>query len=422
MITIKSGKLFVEKYNEEMGTNLTPKEIFCILAEKSFRGGRHLVNWTNSKFFVYLKEYKKFLEGNKEEPSFEDALNEFCDLVENFDCGLETSLNVYGGCSLPFGKKNEMNVTEFNYCDNIHFTLDERYCSFIGSFFQLCVGGFNTVLETKDAVWLMYESLNEYYDFIHNNDAVRDKQLLTWNGCYFYEKVMKKNEFIINQKFDGHGISSSINYLEFLDALSRYDGFNKKHLIFENFGNTNTTCGYISLDIEGIKGKFNIIDAILKNVDEDFDIGKYAEVFNKTNMLRMSMEYGEITSEMIDPLYDFRYNVKSKEIKNKSGIRFLNEYLKVIMTEKEIELAKNFGEFIQQTKKKGGKGISVKTEIEEIFSSKNVEKFGNAILSLCEKSSIDPSEGTPYEVISYFIENGKSNKLGEFIMFTKFNS
>ena len=26
MITIRSGELFVEKYNEENGTNLTPKE------------------------------------------------------------------------------------------------------------------------------------------------------------------------------------------------------------------------------------------------------------------------------------------------------------------------------------------------------------------------------------------------------------
>ena len=62
MITIRSGELFVEKYNEENGTNLTPKEIFCMLAEKSFKGSRHMVNWTNSKFFNYLKEYNKFLE------------------------------------------------------------------------------------------------------------------------------------------------------------------------------------------------------------------------------------------------------------------------------------------------------------------------------------------------------------------------
>ena len=76
MITIRTGELFVEKYNEENHTDLKPKEIFRLLAEKAFKGGRHMINWTNSKFFVYLKEYNKARRLKKSEPSFEDALDE----------------------------------------------------------------------------------------------------------------------------------------------------------------------------------------------------------------------------------------------------------------------------------------------------------------------------------------------------------
>ena len=55
MITIKTGKIFCDRYNQENGTNLSPKEIFCeIIAPMAFKSNKHLINITNSKFFTFL--------------------------------------------------------------------------------------------------------------------------------------------------------------------------------------------------------------------------------------------------------------------------------------------------------------------------------------------------------------------------------
>lgn len=417
MITIRTGELFVEKYNEENGTNFTPKEIFCILAEKAFKGGRHMVNWTNSKFFSYLKEYNKFLKGQKEEPSFEDALNSFCNELENNNCGVETTMNVYGGCAIP--NVGDMQTTEFNYCDNLHFSVDERYCSFIGSFFQILVGNFATVIDNKEILWLMYRSFNEYYDFIRKNDVVADKQLPTWNGCYFYQEIMKRTEFISDKKLKNDKINT-INFLEYLEAVSKLDNISISNMMFENFGQTNITCGCITLDLNNVKGWFNIFERIVANEDEEFDIEKYCKLFNKENLLRVCMEFGEVTSNMIDPLFDLKKRMKNNEFSGKDKIKFLNKYLKLIMSEKEINMAKDFGSFLAESSK-SKKSYSFKSELEAIFSSKKNTDLGNNLIAFCDKADVPYNEGIPYEVITYFANDKSKDKFMEFLMYTKFN-
>lgn len=426
MITIRTGELFVEKYNEENGTNFTPKEIFCMLAEKVFEGGKHMVNLTNSKFFQYLKDYNKFLKGEKDEPSFELALTSFCDDLENRNCGVETSMNVFGGCAEKGNDGYILPRTEFNYCDNIHFSIDERYCSFIGSFFSIGVNEFLTVINNKEIIWLLYKSFNEYYEFIHNNDSVADKQLPTWNGCYFYAKIRGINEYIYDKKLKKNGSSEkleTINFLEFLDALSRIDSLNIKTLEFESFGQTNTTCGCITINLDNARGWFNIFDKVVETDNEDFDLVKYAKVFNKRDLLRLSMEYGEITADMINPLLNFRRRKSDNEFNEKTGGKFIKTYLEIIMKKEEQELAKSFGAFLTSaTKAKSKKAMSFASELENVFKSRKTTDLGESIIALCEKASEPYNEGTvPYEVITYFSLDENKPKLLEFLTLTKFN-
>ena len=135
----------------------------------------------------------------------------------------------------------------------------------------------------------------------------------------------------------------------------------------------------------------------------------------------MSFESGEVTGEMVDPLYEFKRRRKDEEFKNKDGIKFLKAYLKLIMTDKEQELSKNFCEFIKNAPKKGKKTMSVKEETNDVLTSKNVTKFGNAVIDFCKKAGVDHTSGVPFDVVSYFIQDGNSSKLQEFLMYTKFN-
>ena len=419
MITIRTGELFVEKYNEENHTDLKPKEIFRLLAEKAFKGGRHMINWTNSKFFVYLKEYNKASRLKKSEPSFEDALDSFCDELENFNCGIETSLNVYGGCGVA--SKKEMPTTEFNYCDNLHFTIDERYCSFIGAFFLISLGQYCTVINNKDVIWMLYEkSFLEYYKRIRNIASDNDKQLPAYNGCCLYREIMgRKNNFIEEKKVEcGH--LKHITFIEYLEAISKLG--NVKIMQFENFGNTNITCGCVTLDLNGVRGWFNIFDNVVTNIDEEFDIEKYCKLFNKDNRLLIaSIECGEVTRDMIDPLFDLKKRIKTNDFNGNDKIAFIKEYLKYTMTIQEQELAKNFGHFLSDSVKTNKK-YSFKSEMEKIFNAKTNTHLLEAIRVFCDKANVQYNEGTiPYEVAQHFTLNENKNKLIEFLLFTKFN-
>ena len=419
MITIKCGQLFVEKFNEENGTNFTPKEIFSMLAEKAFKGNRHMVNWTNSKFFQYLKDYNKFLDGKKEEPSFEEALNSFCYDLENRNCGIETSINVYGGCAES--NKYEMQTTEFNYCDNLHFSIDERYCSFIGSFFQILVNGFSTTIDDKDIIWLMYESFNKYYDFIHGNEDVKDKQLPTWNGCYLYEKIKKRKNFTTTIKFNGDKFET-IDFIELLDIIATIKDKNINVLVFESFGQTNTSSGYITIDLDDVCGWFGIFEKVLTNIDEDFDIRKYANVFGKKNLLFIAMENGEVSKEMLNPIFDFKKRIYLDEFKDKNGIKFLLEYIKLIMNTKEIEMSKNLANFLTESSKSNGKKtVSVKVEIENIFKSSNHQKLMENLMKFCDKASAPKDSKEISDVVEYFINDDNRTKFKEFLIFTQYN-
>lgn len=410
MITIRTGELFVEKYNEEMKTNFTPKEIFCILAEKAFKDiNRQMINWTNSKFFHRY---------NNKKPSFEQALEEFCNDLENKNYGVETTLNVYGGCGVP--KKCHMRPTEFNYCDNLHFTIDERYCSFIGGFFQIGVQNFVTVINNKNIIWELYHSFNEYYKFIHENSNFKDKQLSTWNGCYLYQIIKKQDEFIINKKTNNNKLKT-IDFLEYLDAISRIEGCKIRNILFESFDQTNVSCGYITIDLNEVKGWFNIFDKIIVNYDENFDIEDYAKFFSKKGLLRMAFDAGEITSNMLDPLLEFRKEKEQYKRINNEARKFLNKYLEYIMTAKEMDLAKQFGHFLNEAPNNCKKKPSVTEERKNIFSSRNLTRFGEAILDFCKKVDFDPSVGVPYDVITYFSTDNNSFRLDEFLMYTQFN-
>ena len=265
---------------------------------------------------------------------------------------------------------------------------------------------------------------------------VKGNQLTTWNGCYLYEKIRGISEFTVGKKITTLGITNedkkrgythrldTINFLEFLDVLSRIDSLNIKTLEFESFGQTNTTCGCITIDIDDARGWFNIFDKVVETDNEDFDLEKYAKVFNKEGLLRLSMEYGEITSDMISPLRDFRRRKSDNEFNEKTGGKFIKTYLEIIIMKKnEQELAQAFGAFLTSaTKAKSKKTMSFSSELENVFKSRKTTDLGESIIALCEKASEPYNEGTvPYEVITYFSLDENKSKLPEFLTLTKFN-
>jgi hypothetical protein len=421
MNTIRAGRLFVEKYNEEEGKKMTPRDILCMLAEKAFKDNKFMVWWGNSKFHEYYKKYRKYENGD-EKPDFNETLYSFCDTLENFNVGVETSSNVYGGCAFPIDKDGCGPTTEFNFCDNIHLSLDDRYYSFIGAFFLIKVEGKSTTINNKDLLWILYDGFNKYYKFIRDNECMNTKQLDRWNGQYLYHRIKNgKKKFDAEPIIAGNDILE-ITYIEFLDMITRIDGNKVKYALFERFDKVNTTAGYVTFDLDGIRGKFSILKKILKDVDENFDIREYEKSFAKTGLMRKSLEFGEVTADMIDPLYDLRNDANRADIlsrNNAAAVKNLKKYLEIaIMKKEEIDLSKRFVEFIENSRKKSK--LSVKSELDAVLKPRDLTSFGNALITFCEKAGVKANDGTPMEVVDYFAQDENKKILKEFLMYTRF--
>ena len=233
--------------------------------------------------------------------------------------------------------------------------------------------------------------------------------------------MLNEDGFILNNKMktEKNVINvSPLNFVEYLELLVEIK--NVKYALFEHYDKTNITSGYITIDIDGINSTFSLLKRVVYNVDETFNYKKYSDILLPKRLMEIVFESGEISENIIDPFYDFE-RFRQKEEFSKKDILILKEYLKLIMNDTEIALAKNFGEFIKGAQKTGGKSLSLKTEKDNLLSSRNVKDFGDSLIAFCKKAGIEYTTGVPYDVITYFVKKEKEKILYKFLMYTKFN-
>ena len=374
MNTFKCGKLFCEKYNEVNNTDFTAKEIFCnVIAPLLFYGKIHLVNWTNSKFFVY----RNMLNKNKvqlNQETFNNVVNEFCAEVENDKYNVMTTMNVFCGCAIPsLGSKGEGQTTMFCYSDNLYFDYNERYYTFIGSIFSFQCEGWNIIINDKETIWQTYIGIIEYRRELERNTNLNDKQVYKWNTAYLFTKINnEKTSYIIDEfcKKDKLEINDKINFFNFLFLINKLKGNIKTIELFKNNGKLNNTCGVILIKFEYVRRISELYKQLYAEVNEDF---RYAD-FNKAmgykgKLIEKAIENGAIYKGFFNPLEDIKDIKKNK---------FKQKYIELIMTDNEKKLAEEFAKTLKSIKKKSKNNIHE----EELFREKDVRILVQKLIDL----------------------------------------
>jgi hypothetical protein len=402
MNTFKAGKLFCEKYNEVNKTNYTAKEIFCnVIAPLLFYGKKHLVNWTNSKFFVYLKKLNKNkVQLNQE--TFNNVVNEFCNGIENDKYGVMTTMNVFGGCAIPSLEK-EGQTTMFCYSDNINFNYNERYYTFIGSIFSFQCEGWNIIINDKETIWQIYLGIIEYRKVLENNTNLSDKQVYAWNTAYLFAKTNdEKTSYIVDEFFkkDKLEINDKINFFNFLFLINKLKENTKIIELFRS-GQYNNTCGAILINFEYVKRISELYKQLYAEVNEDF---RYAD-FNKAmgykqKLIKKAIENGAIYKGFFNPLKDVSDIKKNK---------FKQKYIELIMTDNEKKLAEDFAKILKLIKKKSKTNIHE----DELFREKNLRLFTQKLMD------IDTNE--VFEKVIEHLFNVKDNEqIYNFLVYSEF--
>lgn len=382
MITIKTGKIFCDRYNQENGTNLSPKEIFCeIIAPMAFKSNKYLINITNSKFFTFLDDINK---GKKVIEDFEEVLDDFCTELEKCNNGLMTTMNVFGGCALPKSEKKEK-TTMCLYNTNIYFNIDERYCSFIGAFFQLQFGSHFVAINDSDFIWKLWNGIKIYKEYIECGDLLtKDKQINTWNTLYALynnDDNYDVNNIITNELKEG-GLSTEKN--DFVTLMKIIYPLNIKYFETEAFGKLNTTSGVITLNPVKFRREYEYIESIFSDVEnKKFNYKGYYDIFGGDIFYKM-LQYGAISNKLHSVQQKW-FNLTDNEIKrNKKNINYILKYLNFTMTQETIELAKKFVDTIKDQGNKQKK-LNYSYEMDNLLKSSTPTYMNKNLIKLIDK-------------------------------------
>lgn len=402
MNTFKCGKLFCEKYNEVNNTNFTAKEIFCnVIAPLLFYGKIHLVNWTNSKFFNYLKMLNKNkVQLNQE--TFNNVVNDFCAEVENDKYNVMTTMNVFGGCAIP-KLKGEGQTTMFCYSDNLYFDYNERYYTFIGSIFSFQCEGWNIIINDKETIWQTYLGIIEYRRELERNTNLNDKQVYAWNTAYLFAKINnEQTSYIIDEfyKKDKLEINDKINFFNFLFLINK---LKKKVKVIELFrsGQYNNTCGVILINFEYVKRISELYKQLYEKVNEDFKYADFNKIMGcKQKLIYKAIENGAVYKGFFNPLKDVSDIKKNK---------FKQKYIELIMTDNEMKLAEEFAKTLKSIKNKS----KINIHEEDLFRERNISTFTQKLIDIDKNETFE-------KVIEHLFKIKDKEQIYNFLAYSEF--
>lgn len=405
MITIKAGHIFCQLYNDKTGQHLTPKQIFCeVLAPMVFKTDKQ----------KYLDYWPNFcmspVAGNHGYGCNEYSLKKFVKNLEDDSNGtIMTMFKLWAGCANPFDTGGTT-----NYCinDNLNFSINERYESFIGAFFRIMIsGGWCIVASDPNIIWTLWEGMKMYEEALEENDTFVGRQISQWNGICLYEKAYR-GRIDIDAILDAYpkikngkkepGLGT-IPFVKVLFALSKIAP-NLTYIEALNFGQKNKSCTPILLAAsDKMNSIHNIYQSVFKNVDKvDFNFIDYSALFGWQRIFNRARELGAVTESMLDV-----------EVNDKN-VRYIIEYLKLTMNKETLTLCDDFAKALYD-------GISsakhsLKSEIENLFSAKDATSFTNTLTNISER------EGVTYspifmDMIRYM--NGENVKVKQVLTYIK---
>lgn len=411
MITIRLGKIFCDKYNKENGTSLSPKEIFRgVIAPLVWKGNEFLLDGGNGPFHQLICDKKNKVK------EFQKTLDVFCKNVETDNIfRLMTSLNVYGGCGDFDGKKVLSTYCLIN--DNIYFSIDERYQSFIGMCLQVCVDGFNVCIYDENFVWSVFESLKRYREFLDTNDKIKGNQLLNWSGHYVSQKaasgIVNPNEFFEKLKDGKLKVKKSIHISRLMVCLSRIGVF-PKFFGISSVGQTNTSLPMIMVNTGATTNLFKFYNILSNDVDIE-NVKLFDDVFGGDVIMEV-MENGALTRNIITK----RMVNYLEDEKLKGTITVKEKIIDSIMKKEDKQIAEELSSLVVKCYRASG-NKTMKSELEDLWTSRTENKFINSVISLCESSGVDESDfSNVIEYVTCDEINGDIGRLSLIISVAKF--
>ena len=418
MITATIGKIFLEAYNKKHGTNYDAKSFFVDVYHPLFFDSNKYLQWVTNSPFVQMKKGQKVetLTSNERK----EKLQEF---IAKVDESKTPDSSIAPG--RPASEEKEFATTSGQVTNlDLSVSKDDYYLSWIGSSLGIGLqGGLSILFSNPEILLDIFDGWKLYRKALNETEKLKGNQVNTWNGQWLAHRYDKGNYFA-EQPMAGfspfetskEGLMSiaTQTWTKLLIGITRQFSSPKMMGYVYNFGQTNTTLGFIPFNLEHIRRPIELYQRLFGE-----DEGRKAEeLWGTEKGLRACCQKGAIGIEAMQPKGLKQYMTADKGVKlpkydEKQIISFHTYQIWLLamlnnqeMWDKSLEFAKALKSYAESGKK--GRTINSR-QIDEVLGATNKRSFMEALSNIASDiSGIDciqeiamtvnsmPTDNVPY--------------------------
>lgn len=421
MITSNIGKIFLDAYNEEYGTNYDARTFFLEqFYPLFFDQNKYMMTAGNSPLENPKLSWDDMIKGKKTYETPEQRKCRFEKMIKKTDKSEADMSIARGYASLDIAAPTSGQVTDLKLPNS----QEESYASWIGDALGVGVqGGFSILFSKKEILLDIFEGWKLYRKCLNETSMLKGNQINTWNGqwlSHYYDPREYDADMPLagyspyNTNKDGIINIDTQTWTKILIAVSKKYRNSQILGYIYSIGKTNKTIGFIPFDLTQIRRPIHLYEKIFGMSD-----GRNAESLWGTAIgFKTACTYGAIGIKAMEPkgLRDYVYKGKQPKAHNYDNINY-NVYIIWIyamlnndeLWEKSQELAK----LLNEASSDKDKSISTKRKnlVETVLNATNKKKFiaaATEVVSFIDKKDefkgiVKEIHGMPTDNVPYFL-------------------
>ena len=391
MITATIGKIFLEAYNKKHGTNYDAKSFFVDVYYPLFFDSNKYLQWVTNSPFVQMKKGQKVETLTSDERK--EKLQEFIAKV-NESKSPDSSI----APGFPASEEKEFATTSGQVTNmDLSVSKDDYYLAWIGSSLGIGLqGGLSILFSNPDILLDIFEGWKLYRKALDETEKLKGNQVNTWNGqwlahrydkgFYYAEQPMAGfNPFETSK--EGMMSISTQSWTKLLIGVTRQFSSPKMIGYVYNFGQTNTTLGFIPFNLEHIRRPIELYKKLFGEIEGR----KAEELWGTEKGFRACCQKGAIGIEAMQPKGLKQYMTADKGVKlpkydEKQIISFHTYQIWLLamlnnqeMWDKSLEFAKALKSYAESGKK--GRTTNSR-QIDEVLGATNKRSFMEALSNI----------------------------------------
>ena len=428
MITSNIGKIFLDAYNEEYGTNYDARTFFLEqFYPLFFDQNKYMMTAGNSPLENPKLSWDDMIKGKKPFETPEQRKIRFEKLIKKIEESEADASIARGYASLDVTATTSGQVTDLKLPNS----QEEIYTSWIGDALGIGVqGGFSILFSNKEILLDIFEGWKLYRKCLNETSMLKGNQINTWNGqwlSHYYDPreynadmpLAGYNPFNVNK--DGIISIDTQTWTKILIGISKkYRNAQILGYIY-SIGQTNTTIGFIPFNLNQIRRPIHLYEKIF-----GMSNGRNAESLWGTAIgFKTACTYGAVGIKAMEPkgLRDYVYSKgdkvpkQPKTPKNEDEQINFNVYkiwiLAMLNNDELWEKSQELAELLNEASSDKDKSISTKRKnlVETMLNATNKKQFIAAAAEVVSfigkkdefKGIVKEIHGMPTDNVPYFL-------------------